>query len=144
MQYTCFYKQLHLITSASITYDAMNVQCESCLAIAYSIHFQPQFNILIYILYYFNIVEAIISHQKLRLTCRELRSSCTACTSIKAIVIFAVNSSSMLIGKIFSWKIRHEITFWGRKPYKKNIESYQNFTGFYKKGVEALNKLQNP
>ena len=51
----------------------------------------------------------------------------------------------MLTGKIFSWKIRHEITtFWGRKTYKKNIEPHQNFTGFYKIGVEALNKLQNP
>ena len=51
----------------------------------------------------------------------------------------------MLTGKIFSWKIRHEITtFWGWKPYKNNIEPYQNFTGFYEKDVEALNKLQNP
>ena len=47
-------------------------------------------------------------------------------------VIFAINSSSMLTGEIFSWKIRHEITtFWGWKPYKKNIEPYQNFAGFY-------------
>ena len=38
----------------------------------------------IYILYYFILVEAIIRHQKLHLTCRELHSSCTACTSIKA------------------------------------------------------------
>ena len=60
-------------------------------------------------------------------------------------VIFAVNSSSMLTGKIFSWKIRHDIkTFCGCKPYKKNIEPYQNFTGLYEKGVGALNKLQNP
>ena len=27
---------------------------------------------------------------------------------------------------------------------KKNIEPHQNFTGFYKKDVEALNELQNP
>ena len=26
---------------------------------------------------------------------------------------------------------------------QENIEPYQNFTSFYKKGVEALNKLQN-
>ena len=25
-----------------------------------------------------------------------------------------------------------------------NIEPYQNFIGFYKKGVEGLSKLQNP
>ena len=51
----------------------------------------------------------------------------------------------MLAGKISSWKIRHEITtFWGWKPYKNNIEPYQNFTGFYEKDVEALNKLKNP
>ena len=50
----------------------------------------------------------------------------------------------MLPGKIFSRKIRHDIaTFWGRKPYKKNIEPDQNF-GFSKKGVEASNKVQNP
>ena len=24
------------------------------------------------------------------------------------------------------------------------MEPYQNFTGFYKKGVETLNELQNP
>ena len=30
------------------------------------------------------------------------------------------------------------------KTYKKNTEPYQNFTGFYKKGIEASNKLQNP
>ena len=63
---------------------------------------------------------------------------------LRSEVIFAVNSSSMLTGKIFSWKIRHGITtFWGWKPYEKNIEPYQNFTGFYKKGEEAMNKLQN-
>ena len=28
--------------------------------------------------------------------------------------------------------------------YKKNIKPYQNFTGFYKNGLEALNKLKNP
>ena len=45
---------------------------------------------------------------------------------------------------VFAYK-KHDITtFWGWKPYKKNIEPYQNFTGFYKKGVEAFNKLQNP
>ena len=50
----------------------------------------------------------------------------------------------MLTGKIFSWKIRDDIkTFCGRKPYKKNIEPYQNFTGFYEKGVGAF-KLQIP
>ena len=26
---------------------------------------------------------------------------------------------------------------------QENIEPYQNFTSFYKKGVEALNKLHN-
>ena len=32
----------------------------------------------------------------------------------------------MLTGKIFSWKIRHDITtFWGWKPYKKNIQPIQ-------------------
>ena len=34
--------------------------------------------------------------------------------------------------------------FWGRKPYKKNVEPYQNFIGFYRKGVDALDQLQNP
>ena len=51
----------------------------------------------------------------------------------------------MLTGKIFSQKIRHEITtYWGWKPYENNIAPYQNATGFCKKGVEASNKLQNP
>ena len=36
------------------------------------------------------------------------------------------------------------ITFSEWKPYKKNIEPDQNFTGFYKKDEGALNKLQNP
>ena len=30
------------------------------------------------------------------------------------------------------------------KTLKKNIDPYQNFTGFYKKDVQALNNLQNP
>ena len=30
------------------------------------------------------------------------------------------------------------------KALKKNIGPYQNFTGFYEKGVETSNKLQNP
>ena len=99
----------------------------------------------IYILYYFNLVEAIIGHQKLHLTCRKLRSFCTGCTSIKTRSYLAIKSSSMLTGKIFSGIIRHDIiTFWGWKPYKKNIDPDQNFTGFYEKGVGALNKLQNP
>ena len=93
----------------------------------------------IYILYYFNLVEVVISHQKLRLTCRELCSSCTGRTSIKDRSYFAVSSSLMLTGKIFSWIIRHNIiTFWGWKPYKKNIKPDHNF--LYK-GV--LNKLQS-
>ena len=127
MQYTFFYKQLHLITSASISYDAMNVQCESCLAVAYSIHFQPQLNILIYILYYFNIAEAIISHQKLRLTCRELRSSCMGCTSIKARSYLAVKSSPMLTGKIFSRIIRHD------KLTKRTLNLIKTLLAFMKK-----------
>ena len=35
-------------------------------------------------------------------------------------------------------------TFSGWKPYQKNIEPDQNFTGFSKKGVEAFDELQNP
>ena len=37
-----------------------------------------------------------------------------------------------LTGKNVSWKIRH------------NFEPHQNFTDFYKKGIEALDELQNP
>ena len=40
----------------------------------------------------------------------------------------------MLTGNNVLWKIK----------YKKNIEHHQNFTGFYKKGVEALKGIQNP
>ena len=32
---------------------------------------------------YINLVEAKIRHQKLRLTCRELRKSCTTCKSYR-------------------------------------------------------------
>ena len=36
-------------------------------------------------------------------------------------------------------------TFWGWKPEKKkNIELHENFTGFYKKGIEALYEIQTP
>ena len=47
----------------------------------------------------------------------------------------------MLTGKNASWKIRHKIL--RIKSYKKNIEPHQNVTGFYRKGVEVLNELQN-
>ena len=30
------------------------------------------------------------------------------------------------------------------KTFKKNIESHQNFTGFYKKDVEAMDEIQGP
>ena len=32
----------------------------------------------------------------------------------------------------------------GLKTLKKDIEPYQNFTGFYKEAVEVLDELQNP
>ena len=48
----------------------------------------------------------------------------------------------MSTGKNISWKIRHKIL--RMKSYKKNIKPHQNFTDFYKKGVEVLNELQNP
>ena len=35
-------------------------------------------------------------------------------------------------------------TFWVWKSYKKNIELYQNFIGFYRKGADVLDELQNP
>ena len=49
----------------------------------------------------------------------------------------------MLTGKNVSWKIRHK-NILRMKPYIKNIEPHQNFTGIYKKGVKALDKLPNP
>ena len=41
-------------------------------------------------------------------------------------------------------EIRHNKIILRLKTLKKNIESRQNFIGFYKKGVEALDELQNP
>ena len=73
----------------------------------------------IYILYYFNLVEAIIGHQKLHLTCRKLRSFCTGCTSIKTRSYLAIKSSSMLTGKIFSGIIRHDNNILRMKTIQK-------------------------
>ena len=42
----------------------------------------------------------------------------------------------MLTSKNVSWKIRNNIL---KMKILKNIEPNQNFTGFFKKGVEALN-----
>ena len=36
-----FYKQLHFSLQPQVTYGHMNFQSESCVAVAYSIHFQP-------------------------------------------------------------------------------------------------------
>ena len=39
--------------------------------------------------------------------------------------------------------MENKTLFWGWKYYEKNIEPHQSFTGFYKKGVEALNAYKN-
>ena len=98
--------------------------------------------------YYFNLVEAIIRHQKLHLTCRELRSSCTACTSNRQLltsgVIFAVNTSFMLTSKNVSWKIRHKNIFRMKTLQNEHWTSSKRYCFFFlKKRVEALDELEN-
>ena len=39
--YTFFKKQLHFLFQPHVAYGHMNFQPERCLAVAYSIHFQP-------------------------------------------------------------------------------------------------------
>ena len=50
-----------------------------------------------------------------------------------------------LTGKNISWKMRYtKEHFEAENLKKKNIELHENFTGFYKKGIEALYEIQTP
>ena len=48
-----------------------------------------------------------------------------------------------LTGKNVLWKIKHNKNILRLRTFKKNTEPHQKFTGFYQKGVEALEELQN-
>ena len=82
--------------------------------------------------YYINLVEAIMKHQKLCLTCTESPSSSMVSKSLSNFrVIFVVNTKEWLMES--KNKIR---TFGGWKsPKNKKIEPGQIFTGSFKKSV---------
>ena len=44
---------------------------------------------------------------------------------------------------MFHGKLDMIRTFWCWKPWKKNSEPHKNLTGFYEKGVEAVDEFQN-
>ena len=81
-----------------------------------------------------NLVDAIIRHRKLLLTCRELPTvALSHHVKIRELltseVVFAVNRSECIMEN--KNIIR---TFCGCKPSRENnIEPHQSFTGYYKK-----------
>ena len=56
---------------------------------------------------------------------------------------FPRNSSFMLTVKNFSWKIRQE-HFQDENLTKRTLSQIKILLAFFKKGVEALDELQNP
>ena len=92
--------------------------------------------------YYINLVDAIIEHQKLRQTCTStvhqqwLFHIMYKFDLLTSGVIFTVNRYKYFMEN----KIR---TIYGCKPKKIGVYSYQNFTGSYKKFLEALDEVKH-
>ena len=94
--------------------------------------------------YYVNLVWVIISLQKLHLTCTDLRSSCTTCTSCKGLLTPEKYYELFLpLTDNLSWKIRHKRNILRLKTlYWRILNMVKILLGFIKRAQRHWVKLK--